>query len=65
MQKDAQKSVSKHSNRRSGIWDTMTIWNLVLPSIKLGFLEQDIVVPSVTTILDPNPVTNYSISEIR
>ena len=43
----------------------MTIWNLVPPSIKLGFLEKDIVVPSVTTILDPNPVTNYSIFEIR
>ena len=43
----------------------MTIWNLVSPSIELGFLDPDIVVPSVTTILDPNRVTNDSILEVR
>ena len=39
----------------------MTIWNLVSPGIELGFLETDIVVPSFTTILDPNRVTGDSI----
>ena len=43
----------------------MTIWNLASPSIELGFLELDIVVPSVTTILDPKRVTNDSILEVR
>jgi len=43
----------------------MTIWILVSPSIELGFFEPDIVVPSVTTILDHNRVANDSILEVR